>query len=117
MADRPEFRLYHVGVNAGNEAEAAEAAALLHALFDFPVRDTDISVYGGEYVEIMKGCGRGNRGHIAFAVSDMEQAIAYLTERGVELIPETTAKNSEGKYGAVYLRQEVLGFAIHLVQN
>lgn len=117
LEERPVFRLFHVGVNAASAAEAAEAARLLSALFGFAIRDTDISVYGGEAVEIMKGCGRGSRGHIAFATPDMGRAVAFLRARGVEIVPETMKTDSQGRYGAVYLRQEVCGFAIHLVEQ
>ena len=120
MADcsfRPDFLLYHVGVNAADEAEAMDAAKLLAAIFDFTVRDTDISVYGGEYVEIMKGCGRGSRGHIAFSTADMDGAIAWLRARGIAFHEETAKRNAEGNYGAVYIQPEICGFTIHLVER
>lgn len=120
MADlifNPDFQLYHVGVNAANEAEAMEAAELLAAIFDFPVRDTPISVYGSEYVEIMKGCGRGSRGHIAFSTANMDGAIHWLRSKGIAFHEETTKKDSQGHYGAVYIQPEICGFTIHLVER
>lgn len=117
IAFTPDFKLYHVGVNAADEAEALEAAGLLGAVFDFTVRDTGISVYGGEYVEIMKGCGRGSRGHIAFSTADMDGAIAWLRARGIGFHEETAERNEDGSYGAVYIRPEVCGFTIHLVER
>ena len=120
MADKtfaPDFRLYHIGVNAADEAEAMAAANLLAAIFDFTVRDTDISVYGGEYVEIMKGCGRGSRGHIAFSTADMDGAIEWLRAKGIAFHEETVKRNAEGNYGAVYIQSEICGFTIHLVER
>jgi len=113
----PDFKLYHVGVNAADEAEAMAAARLLAAIFDFTVRDTPISVYGSEYVEIMKGCGRGSRGHIAFSTADMDGAIAWLRARGIAFHEETAVRNEQGKYGAVYIQPEICGFTIHLVEE
>lgn len=120
MADltfTPDFKLYHVGINAAGEAEAMEEAKLLAAIFDFTVRDTDISVYGGEYVEIMKGCGRGSRGHIAFSTANMDGAIAWLRAKGIGFHEETAKRNASGSYGAVYILPEVCGFTIHLVER
>ena len=119
MADMnftPDFQLYHVGVNAADEKEAMEAANLLAAIFDFKIRDTSISVFPSEYVEIMKGCGRGSRGHIGFSTTDMDGAIAWLRARGVAFCEETVKKDASGRYGAVYIQPEICGFTIHLVQ-
>lgn len=53
----------------------------------------------------------GRNGHIAIATGDLEGASALLRRRGVAL-DETTRTPK-----AVYLRDEVGGFAIHLVQK
>ena len=58
----------------------------------------------------------GKNGHIAVATNDIEKAKAYLAVRGVEL-DEETAKYKNGKMIAIYLKEEIGGFAIHLVQK
>ena len=54
---------------------------------------------------------------IAHAV-DMSEATVSLALNGSTLIKEETRKtDSKGKTKAIYLKQEVAGFAIHLVQK
>ncbi len=61
-------------------------------------------------------CCLGEHGHIAIATNDIHRAITYLKMKGISLLPET-AKEKDGKLKAIYLDQEVSGFAIHLLQK
>ena len=58
----------------------------------------------------------GKNGHIAIGTTDIEKAVAYLKEQGVEIDMET-AKYKNEKLIAVYIKEEIGGFAVHLVQK
>lgn len=111
----PDFSLVHMGINADDMDKAKEIADAYASLFAFNTRGTPTSVFSGEIIEVMGGGGRGTHGHIAIGTHDMDSAIAWLRAKGVEFIAETMVKNAEGKYGAVYLKEEIGGFAIHLI--
>jgi 2-dehydro-3-deoxyphosphogluconate aldolase/(4S)-4-hydroxy-2-oxoglutarate aldolase len=58
----------------------------------------------------------GTHGHIAISTLSLPRAVAWLERKGVGIRPET-AKEKDGKTVAVYLNQEVSGFAVHLLQK
>ena len=112
----PDFSLVHIGINAADTASAVSVAQTFSALFDFSIRETSISVFSGEIIEVMSGSGRGTHGHIGIGTHSMDDAIAWLRAKGVEFIEETLKKNDQGKYGAVYMKNEIGGFSVHLIE-
>jgi len=44
----------------------------------------------------------------------MERAIAYMQSRGYELDLDNSKKDDDGNPVAVYFKQEIGGFAVHL---
>ena len=71
---------------------------------------------GNKEFEIMKKPGRGTHGHIAIKTNNVDRTIYHLSRRGVKF--DLDSKNvKNGKTIAVYLADEVAGFAIHLVQK
>ena len=64
----------------------------------------------------MKGAGAGEKGHIALAVNDIERAVNYFSFMGIAF-DEASAKRKDGKLVAIYFKEQVGGFAIHLVQK
>ena len=118
VAKMLDFKVDHVGINAPDAESASSGAAAIEAMLGFAAeRDGAASVFSGGVIEWMKGVGRGERGHIGFAVSNIHRAVDWLRRRGVEIIPETYVKNDAGKYGAVYLKGEFCGFTLHLVEK
>lgn len=112
----PVFKLYHVGVNAENYEEAKAAAELLCSLFNLSYRESPKACFGGDAVEAMFDKQRGAHGHIGFSTPNMDEAVAWLRGRGIEIDESTYVRHPNGTYGAVYLKQEVLGFALHLFE-
>lgn len=110
------FELVHVGVNCGSEEEADAAARKFSALFGWPVKPGNSSIFAGTAVEAMKQGGRGAKGHIAVACNSVMRARAYLEGQGFEF-DESTAKTKNGKLTVIYLKDEIAGFAVHLVQK
>ncbi|MFH1961323.1 MAG: keto-hydroxyglutarate-aldolase/keto-deoxy-phosphogluconate aldolase, partial [bacterium] len=84
--------------------------------FYFPIKEGTSSIFAGPGFEIMKSQYLGKHGHIAIATNDIHRAITYLKMKNISALPET-AKEKEGKLKAIYLDQEVSGFAIHLLQK
>ncbi len=56
------FEVLHVGFNQENEAEAEKSADTLKNLFGFGKRETPISVFSTDRIEIMKKQGAGKTG-------------------------------------------------------
>ena len=105
------FSLAHVGINCANEAEAERSARSLCALFGFAYKAGNSSIFAGSAVECMKAPYLGKNGHIAIGTNHLERAVYHLGRQGVEF-DQTTRKPK-----AIYLKDEVGGFAVHLVQR
>lgn len=110
------FELAHVGINAANEEEALKAANRFAFLFGMPAKVGNSSIFAGTAVEVMKQPFKGKNGHIAIRTNYIERAVNYMTTvLCVEF--EEPKKDDKGKYKAIYLKEEVGGFAVHLVQK
>ena len=110
------FEFAHLGINEETKDQALNSANLLSRLFYLPVKEGATSVFAGPGFEVMKNQYLGEHGHIAIATNHIHRAIAYLKMKDISLLPET-AKEKDGKLKAIYLDQEVSGFAIHLLQK
>lgn len=111
------FEFAHMGLNTENEEEALKAAKTFEALFGLDYAVGNSSVFAGaRRMEIMKKPGRGKYGHIAIATNTLPRAIAHLKARGVEF-DESSLVEKNGKKIAIYLKEEIAGFAVHLVQK
>ena len=110
------FEFAHLGINEEDEEKALHSANLLSQLFYFPIKEGTSSVFAGPAFEVIKNRYLGEHGHIAIATNHIHRAITYLKRKGISILPET-AKEKDGKLKAVYLDQEVSGFAIHLLQK
>ena len=110
------FEFAHLGINEETTEKALGSANLLSQLFSFPVKEGSSSVFAGTGFEVMKSKYLGTNGHIAIATNNIHRAIAYLKRKGIATCPDT-AKEKDGKLKAIYLKQEVSGFAIHLLQK
>ena len=60
--------------------------------------------------------GRGTNGHIAIGTNSVPRAKWHLEQRGFKFI-EDSAVVKNGKLIAIYLEDEIGGFAFHLVQK
>ena len=111
------FEVRHVGVNCGDAGEAEQTAKTLCALFGFDYKAGNSSNFAGTGVECMKKPGRGAHGHIAIGTNNVDRAVYHLGRQGVEFIEESRVVDAKGKTKAIYIKQELSGFAIHLVQK
>lgn len=110
------LEIVHIGVNCENEAEAKAEGALLAKLFALPVHDRGPKCdFIGDMFEVMKAPGRGAKGHIAIGTRDIVRAKFHMELRGFEF--DEPMLNDKGKMNAVYLKNDIAGFAIHLLQK
>ena len=110
------FELRHIGINANSEDEADGVAGSFEKLFGFTKKVGGSSVFAGTAIEVMKAPYLGANGHIAIGTNYIERAVYHMELQGFEFDPET-AKYKNGKLVAIYLKGELGGFAVHLVQK
>ena len=110
------FELAHIGINCDSETEAEKTADAFDGLFGFTKKVGNSSVFAGTAVEAMKSKGLGAKGHIAVATNSVVRAKNYLEMMGYKF-NEESAKFKGDKMTAIYLADEIGGFAVHLVQK
>ena len=110
------FELAHIGSNCDSETEAEKTADAFDGLFGFTKKVGNSSVFAGTAVEAMKSKGLGSKGHIAVATNSVVRAKNYLEMMGYKF-NEESAKFKGDKMTAIYLADEIGGFAVHLVQK
>lgn len=111
------FRIKHVGINSKDAREAKKTATLLCSIFDFDYNDTELSVFTGTAVEVMKYMGRGSLGHIAIGADNVDRAEYHLRQRGFSFDESTRRVDAAGRTTFLYLTEEIGGFAFHLTKN
>ncbi len=110
------FEVRHIGINCESAEEALAQAKKIAALMGWPVKEGNSSNFVGSGYELMKQPGRGSHGHIAIGTSSVPRAKWHLEQRGFKFI-ENSAVIKNGKLTAIYLENEIGGFAFHLVQK
>jgi 2-dehydro-3-deoxyphosphogluconate aldolase/(4S)-4-hydroxy-2-oxoglutarate aldolase len=111
------FELRHVGINASNDEEADGIASSFDNLFGFAKNVGSSSIFAGTGIEVMKTPYLGAHGHIAIQTNYIERAIYHLEMQGFEFDMETAKYDGKGNMVAVYFKNEIGGFAVHLVQK
>jgi 2-dehydro-3-deoxyphosphogluconate aldolase/(4S)-4-hydroxy-2-oxoglutarate aldolase len=110
------FTFAHLGINHDTQEEA-QATVKAFSQFLFPViRETADSLFVNEDIEVMRRPGRGRLGHIAYKVNDIERALYWLNSLGITVDHDAVFSDPKGTL-AVYLKEEIAGFAIHLLRK
>ena len=110
------FEIAHVGINTESGEAALSVAQGYEKVFGFPVKDGNSSAFAGSGIEVMKSMYLGSSGHLAVHTNHIGRAIAYLEKKGYE-VDMQTAKHKGDQLVAVYLKDEIGGFALHLLQK
>ena len=110
------LEIKHVGINSGNPEQAMKDAQLICKLLGWPVIDGNSSTFVGTGFEMMKKPFRGTHGHIAIGCNNIRRAKWHLERRGF-VFDEESAIDKDGKRKAIYLQDELAGFAFHLLQK
>ena len=112
------FEFLHMGINADNKEEAERGAKLFEALFGLSLRETSKSIFAGDAFEFMCGRGPGKCGHIGIKTHFVDRAIAYFERMGIAIDHDSiTYDDKTGKPKFCYFKDEICGFAIHLIQK
>lgn len=109
------FRLIHIGINAGEEG--AVLARELGNMFSIGSRPGGRSDFAGDIFECCKEKFPGEKGHIAIGVRNVERAALYLEKKGYSMREEFKNFDGAGNLNAVYLEKEFGGFALHLLRK
>ena len=110
------LELRHVGINSGSPEQAMQDAQKLCCLMGLAVKDGNSSTFAGDAFECMKKPGRGTNGHIAIACNNVARARWHLERKGFAF-DDASANIKDGKLKAIYLKDEIAGFAFHLLQK
>lgn len=110
------FEVAHVGINTESAEESMALCGTLQQLFGFAVRPGNSSNFSTDAIEVMKSKFPGAHGHIAIRTNSIPRAAAELARHGFKLDMDT-AKYKGERIAAVYLKNEVGGFALHLMQK
>ena len=110
------FEIAHIGINCPDADASMEVAKAFESAFDFTVKAGNSSNFASSGIEVMKTKYLGANGHIAVRTNKMAAAVAELEKRGFTLDMDT-AKYSGERLTAVYLKNEIGGFAVHLLQK
>lgn len=111
------FEMHHIGINAENESESRACAEILSRAFGFKAEEHESAIYSSSHIELMKMTGRGVHGHIAIGTNFVDRAASYLERMGVDLLDVTRKYDAKGKLTSVYLKEDIGGFACHLVKK
>lgn len=111
------FEIRHIGINAADLNDANATADALAGMFSMAKKEGNSSIFVGTAFEVMKSPYLGKMGHIAIGTNYIQRAIAYMENLGVEFDMETAKYDAKGNMVAVYVKGEVAGYAIHLVQK
>ena len=112
-----DFKLAHIGINCENQEKALSGAKLISSLFGFECKVGNSSTFVGSEFELMHTKYLGANGHIALSTNFPDRARAYLEKMGIEFNEETAKYDAKGNLTVIYLKEEICGFAIHLVKK
>lgn len=110
------FEVAHIGVNCPGEAAADEVCGKLGKYFGFETKKGNSSNFATPSIEVMKSMYLGKNGHIAIRTNSIDVALAELEKRGFRA-DMSTAKYKGEQMVAVYFKEEIGGFALHLLQK
>lgn len=110
------YEVAHVGINTADCSAAEEVTGTFGSAFGFAAKNGGSSLFASNTIEVMKSQYLGRQGHLAVRTNRIDIAIADLEQKGFA-VDIKTAKYKGERMTAVYLKDEIGGFAIHLLQR
>ena len=111
------FEVAHVGINTNNENEALKVSKSFKDLFGFEETIGNSSIFASKGIEVLKSKYLGNNGHIGIRTNSIDRAVAYLKTQGYEFLEDSAKYDKKNKLTSIYFKDEIGGFAVHLVQK
>ncbi len=115
-----DIQFAHVGINTPDADSAKATAEAFDALFNTGIaKDGNSSIFAGNgsEMEIMKKNYLGAKGHIGFKTNSIERAMFQMERKGIKFNMDTASYDAKGNIKAIYLQDEIAGFAVHLVRR
>lgn len=112
-----DFEMAHIGINTADPEAALTVAGRFSSLFNMALKEGNSSNFAGKGIEANKGKGLGEHGHVAISTNSIKRAVAWLERNGVAVDMDSAKKDASGNLAAVYLKDEIGGFAAHLLQK
>ena len=110
------FRLAHVGINCDNESEAHHVAGAFDTMFGFAPNENPSSIFSAGYVETMNAISWKQRTYCNCNIF-CRIGESLSGKKGVKFNENSIVYRPDGKIQAIYMAEEVGGFAIHLVRK
>lgn len=110
------FEVAHVGINCESAEDSMAVCQQFQQAFAFETKAGNSSNFSTPAIEVMKSMYLGKNGHLAIRTNSIPVAISELEKQGYS-VDLDTAKFKGGRMIAVYLKQAIGGFAIHLLQK
>ena len=108
------FEIGHIGINCNGAEESKQICDMFGRAFGFAYMPSDgPSDFSSRQIEIKKYGGRGTKGHLAIVTNSIDCAIGEMKRRGIALDEELVYE--DGKLIAAWLKDEIGGFAVHLM--
>lgn len=109
--------LAHIGINETSEEKAKNAAKIFEMLLCGEMKTGNSSIFINNQIEIMKTPYLGKYGHIAIGVNNYKRGKAYFEKLGFKFDENTVKLNDKGQPVAIYFKDEVAGFSVHIVEK
>lgn len=111
------FELAHIGINCDDEQNAIGIAETISNLFRMSPRYMNSAVFAGTAVEVVKSNGWGKNGHIGFFTNSIPRAMAYFDSLGIAINEDSFKYNKNDEVSCFYLKDDIGGFAFHLLER
>lgn len=110
------FEMVHVGINLPDETAALRISSQFQQAFGWEPAIGSGSIFSSQQIEVLKSPGKGRMGHLAVQTNSVDRALFYLAKRGYEA-DQTSIRRKADRVTFAYLKDEIGGFAIHLLQK
>ena len=111
------FFLKHIGINAKDENDCRATVDKLCRFAMLTPDERTGGIFAGTLFEVMKSPYRGTNGHIAVGCNFPFRALAFLENQGFAADMSTASYDDKGKLKFVYFKDEIGGFAFHIVEK
>ncbi len=110
------FELAHIGINHDSEADAVRTVEAICKAFLLEPVPKNSCIFAGRAAECMKQPFLGEKGHVGFYTNSIPRAMAYFKKNGIAIDSEHIKEDAKGIV-AVYLKEQIGGFAFHAVRR
>ena len=102
---------------AAGDSEGQRTAAALAPLLGAPTGENPNAMWSSSSVEVMKSQWKGTKGHLAISCSNLDRAVFQLERRGLAFDPDSAGTSADGKRRYLFLKDEIGGFAVQIIER